>query len=263
VTCLSEVSSRERWLVAFLANLISSLATPTRPDEEPDWFGHAHAVLVDRLFRALRNGDEDLVAHIFPLFFSATLAARERVAMEVVQQDPTRLIAFVSEPYVDLLEVSGYALLFSELDGKNFWDTCRRTWEDYLNEKEEHAQLVQQLAAVLSARDKLLIAFIKPRDTERIERKQRFEQDLRSKGIVEERWYYQGDDDDGASPPAHPSPIIRVFAPTHDLPALFSDPEDLFVVEYLSKRREWQSELPRGARSIADRIEVERGDQSE
>jgi hypothetical protein len=249
---LSEVSLQERWLVALLANLTPSLAVLSRGDDEPDWFGHAYAILVDWLFRALQNGDEELFAYLFTAFFDAMFAARERVAAEVSKQDWRIMVAYVSEPLADLLEISGYALLFSELDGKNFWDTCCAKWDAYLEASPEHSVLVRQLAVTLDARDNLLLG-IKPRDIERTGRRQQFDHLLRSRGITDERW----SDPFGRrpAPAAHASPIVRVFAPA-DLGG-FEEPEDLFAVEYLSKRPEWQSKLTRRAESLAERLQWE------
>jgi len=251
----SQVSSQERWLVALLANLTPSLAATSRENDEPDWFGHAYSLLVERLFRGLRDGDEELFAHLFPAFFDAAFAARDRIAAELGKRDWHVLLAFVTEPLVDLLEISGYTLLFSELDGKNFWDNCHAKWDANLDAGPERGVLVQQLASALDAQDNLLLGMLKPRDIERTRRKQQFDQILRSRSITDERW--SDPFDERSDPPAHPSPIVRVFAPS-DL-AGFEDPEDLFTVEYLSKRPEWRFELTRRAESLAEQLERERG----
>jgi hypothetical protein len=165
------------------------------------------------------------------------------------------LLAFVTEPLIDLLEISGYALLFSELDGKHFWDNCHAKWDANLDAGPERAVLVQQLAGALDAQDNLLLGMLKPRDIERTRRKQQFDQILRSRSITDERW--SDPFDERSDPPAHPSPIVRVFAPS-DLAGL-EDPEDLFTVEYLSKRPDWQSQLTRRAESLAEQLQRERG----
>lgn len=235
-------------LVNLVAQLLLPLAGLRRADRDPDWFGQSYSMIVSRLYEAMERGDEDFFAAVFPQLFAAAFHARDRLVAELADRPPQTLIAFISEPLTDLLELSGYALLFTELSRKRFWDTCRTTWDSLLDDP-QHGHLVNAFGAVLTAREGIFA--IKPRDIERGGRKQSFDHLLRSQGITDHRWekpFWS----DQESTPAHPSAIIRAFAP-YDLGGLES-PEDLFVVEYLSLRPEWQSELSHRAASLQDQL---------
>ena len=254
----TELRVYERLLVALVAQLLSPLGVLTKTDADPDWFGQAYTLVVSRLFNAMEQGDEELFALVFPMFFDAAFRAKDRLGLELGGRPNTTVIAFVTEPLADLLEISGYALLFSELDATNLWDNCRRKWDDHLSD-EAHASVVTLLALALDARQGIFA--IKPRDVERGGRRQHFDSVLRSRGIVDDRWGGSFFGDQKPDGPAHASPIIRVFAP-HDLIGL-EDPEDVFVVEYLKQRPEWSADLTYRASSLEQQLQRERGTEPE
>jgi len=239
----------ERDLVSLVAQLLLPLASVERADPDPDWFGQSYSLIVSRLYDAMEGGDEEFFAAVFPQLFAAAFHARDRLVKELGDRPPQTLIAFISEPLTDLLELSGYAMLFTELSGQRFWDTCRTAWDALLGDP-QHGHLVNAFGAVLTAREGLFA--IKPRDIERIGRKQRFDHLLRSQGITDRRWERPFWSDEEETPPVHPSVIVRAFAP-YDLGGLES-PEDLFVVEYLTARPEWQSELPPRAAELREQL---------
>ena len=245
----------ERDLVGLVAQLLLPLASVRRGDPDPDWFGQSYSLIVSRLYNAMESGDEQFFAAVFPQLFAAAFHARDRLVKELGDRPPQTFIAFISEPLTDLLELSGYAILFTELSGQRFWDTCRTAWDALLGDP-QYGHLVNAFGAVLTAREALFA--IKPRDIERIGRKQRFDQLLRSQGITDHRWDRPFWSDEEETAPVHPSVIVRAFAP-YDLGGLES-PEDLFVVEYLAARAEWQSELPPRAAELREQLRRARED---
>lgn len=55
----------------------------------------------------------------------------------------------MTEPVEDLLGISGYALVYSELDKKNFWVVAKNYWEQYLSKVPDSAALVKFLINTL------------------------------------------------------------------------------------------------------------------
>ena len=134
-------------------------------------------------------------------------------------------------PLVDIVDLSGYALIYSELhQDPALWEDCRTVWDRYLG-AENGEQALRSVAAWI-AYENSRIGF-SPRGTVR----QRWERFL-SEALQElprgpargGRFYEPGE-------VQHPSPLIRHLAPDDDLIGmLHGDAIAVFVAIYLAKR---------------------------
>jgi hypothetical protein len=223
------IAELRKRLIIILAESIGQLALLETSDRLPDFFGHAYSVLADECFYAALTADDDLFLQLFPPFFAATFAATRRLQQKFIG-DQTR-IAFAVEPIVDVIAISGYALVLADLhEKKAFSDVAKTCWDNYLAKivtDDERRQLLTLLCAVTEP--SMAIA---PRDILRTRWKQACRDLLIKKNILPEdrlwsRRRYK------SSVISHPSPLVRAFADGIDL---MTDSRDVFLLIYVFAR---------------------------
>ena len=101
---------------------------------EPDLFGHARTVLVDEAFRATLRSDAEAVRAILSSTFQVCILSYDMFYKRVdAERESSYLHAQLlaaTDPLVDLLELSGYALLASELGHPQVWNAFEALWSD-------------------------------------------------------------------------------------------------------------------------------------
>ena len=142
--------------------------------------------------------------------------------------------AFTS-PILDLIELSGYAKLFSELHHEPLlWQTCTQRWDKYLQPPHQREQL-EWLGAVISYNRSLFA--ITPRSIIRTSWKMRFDLALRNlprtysskrsklpqRSIVDDQFV------------DHPSLLIKVIGGNNPNYPSFYDGADVFVELFLAE----------------------------
>ena len=147
----------------------------------------------------------------------------------------------ITNPLVDLLELSGYALISSELGPglDRAWTVCRDTWDAHFAAVPDAAAVAHALAVTLDIHD---MPAIVPGDILRTSRGQRYEAYLARKlGL--------GDSPFDRHRVRHASPIVEVATEV-----LGPEAASIFVVEYLAPRFPPGTPLPRKCRFVAESL---------
>ncbi len=145
------------------------------------------------------------------------------------------------------MELSGYALLMSELDAPGIWPDVRAVWDGIFSHGTAPA-LAGHLSAVLSAHENLFA--ITSGGVGRTERKLALARLMSERGIVSRAGMW-GE----PSTPEPDSPIVGVFAPW-DLGLIQPELADLFVVRYLKQRPDMADlQIPRGAEMLQESLD--------
>ena len=245
-------SQLEDRLLLRLAAVIDDLPADRHDRSGPDLFGQAYKRLFDASFQAILDGNQDLARTLFPRALAAAESARGRLIKDLSDQRARDQLIFGTEPLVDMMELSGYALLMQEVDGAGIWDDVRTFWDKLMSEPHE-VPLHALLPAVLSARQGIFM--LTTGGMERTGRRMRLDHLLRDRGVVSDQHGLPFMDDEPEL--GHPSAIVEVFAP-EDLGG-FGDLEDLFLVEYVFKRPEAAgTKMPRNADLLRESIELAR-----
>lgn len=203
----------------------------------------------------MATGNEALFRELFPSFFLCWPATVNRVGAALKDQDERAFLVYSTEPTVDVLELSGYALLYTELDGKSYWDIVKSLWDDYCAQVPDPQALLKLISTTANYRQSLFA--ILPRDLLRSAWRQDFQQRLRILGVLEDgplpsRFGYRDDS------PKHASRLIRVLVRGGEF-SFFEDAQDVFLVGYLMERPEAAGiELPPRARNFAEALEREK-----
>lgn len=224
----AEVERVRQQLLVASANCTTSLAKLPRIEEFPDYFGQIYSILASECFQAMQSGNSALFEKIFPSFFDASLAARDRLLRSLKGRDSNTVILFSVEPLLDLLELSGYALVSSELDKKSYGQVVERVWDEFFARLKDPKSIVEFITSILSFRESQF--GLMPRDILRTSWKQSFERRLRELGLIGDMF-----GDPRVTRTRHPSKIIRALVRPR---VIVSDARHVFLVVYLSKRPE-------------------------
>lgn len=209
------------------AELIPRLWNTKEPDPDmPDFFGGAVHRTGEACYEALKIGDVDTFNTLFRSYFLGILGVFESLKLEVQGWDElSSAITWMSEPILDLFDISGYAYVYAEYHNKpELWTGCKNTWDTYLTNMPQQLQSF----AVISNYHQTPRGVITPRDT------------LRS------RWHIsmaqllndlpRQDTNDFYSQPSvqHESELIRNIAPwDNTMPFTHADAIDVFTIKYL------------------------------
>ncbi len=222
------VGAVRRRLIAALGKAATHLEPRSGVADMPDYFGQAYSLLAQEAYSAMARGEEGGFAEVFRPFFGMAFSAHTHLIKQGEGADGGTVALLSTQPLIDLLELSGYALIYSALDGRGHWDIARARWDSYLTRVPDASAVIKRLEATLAYRESVF--GLLPRDLIRTTWKQDFERRCRERGLsIGLSSAFSGWPDE---PPPHPHPIIRALMRG----GLFSDPRAVFVVCYLMQR---------------------------
>src|SRR6202034_445323 len=114
---------------------IFDLAPKEMGRDIPDYLGQAVHRSGEACFEALAQNDPELFRQLFGPYFFGVFAVIERLRPQVADwSDIGTALTWMTEPLIDLIDLSGYALIFSEYHAnQTLWDECRDIWNAYLD----------------------------------------------------------------------------------------------------------------------------------
>ncbi|MGA4212517.1 hypothetical protein ACI2UO_11665 [Ralstonia nicotianae] len=215
-------------LLKAMSALETRLSGLERPPTYPDYAGQFLHFSGEAVLDALIDEDIDLLQDIFARYFAGCLTQFTKMQPK---DGPdwlvTQNLRIASAAVLDLMDVSGYALLLSELYGNTaLWTIVCSTWNRYLTES-------GSIGAVVA-----LVNFVeaglggKPRDILRIRWQRQVEGQLAHlprRPVDDGVWYVMNETE-----PVHTSRLVRVIASR--VGALNYDGSDIFVALYLARR---------------------------
>ncbi|MGF6976571.1 hypothetical protein QFZ94_005021 [Paraburkholderia sp. JPY465] len=180
------------------------------------------------MLEALLDQDTELLGDVFARYFPGCLAQFGKLqSNDGPDWQVTQNLRLAVAPVLDLMEVSGYALLLSEYHGNRaLWSIVRATWERHLTDS-------RRLAGIVA-----LVNFIesgfgaKPRDILRMRWQRRVEgklEQLPREPVKDESWYIAS-----KTKAVHASPLVRAMASRAH--SLSFEGIDLFVGLYLARK---------------------------
>lgn len=224
---------RER-LIVLLAQCLPELGTGEHLDRLPDYFGEAYSFVADACFDAALRGQRSVYLELFPRFFQAALRASERLRVKFGGDE--RRAVLVLEPLADLMSLSGYSLVFSELNNASITPIVEAGWKAYfasLPSNEARKALIDLLCAVVMPS----LQFTS-REMLRSRWKQACRGWLREKGFISDTLSSRVRPRVRVS---HPSALVRAFVDRNDISV---DGEDVFLAQYVFALPEAQSVKP-------------------
>lgn len=209
-----------------MAAAIPALAEQPNTKELPDYLGQAVHWSGDGAFGALVDNDEDLFRDLFPAYFVGALHIVERLRPQVsAWTNTSSAVTWMSEPVIDLIDISGYAMIYGEYHANPaLWTICQTPWDTYLSGTNANT-MVAFLATVCGHHQRLFA--ISPRSILRTRREMITTELL---GALPGQPSQDQFDDPAV---VHASALIRQVAPRgfHLMP--YYDARDVFIVRYL------------------------------
>ncbi len=211
-----------------MSGLQTQLSELERPPTYPDYAGQFLHFSGEAVLDALIDEDVYLLQDIFARYFVGCLT-------QFTKMQPgdgpawlvTQNLRIASAPVLDLMDVSGYALLLSELhENTALWTVVRSTWDRYLTENGKIGAIVALVNFVESGFGG------KPRDILRIRWQRQVEGKLAQlprRPVVGDAWYMTNETE-----AMHTSRLVQVIASRAG--ALSYDGNDIFVALYLARK---------------------------
>lgn len=246
--CFRRIADLRKEVVANLATCVPALSSLPESKWLLDLFGQAYSVLADACFSALLEEDDAAFGQLFPVFFNTALSAHDRV-IERKKGRVHGLFKLAMGPCGDLLAISGYALLTTELNGKSFAATVTARWNEYFKSVGDAAKAGTLIETFAAGTD--VLAGMSPRELLRYQWSSAYNGFLTRKGFRVGRGLYAGDIPDRS----HPSNILRAYVMRA---GMLCDAEDVFLALDLFKRPEAEGlEMPHQVESFRHGVEVE------
>lgn len=214
--------------------------------DEPDFFGRANALLVDDVFQAVLRDDPEQIRAVFPSAFQSALQvyAKRRSNLDANAEPHLfqRQINSVVDPIMDLLELSGYALLADELGRPQAWQEFERVWSVYLGDNADFVAIVFTLLRLQESS----LGFIRS-DISRTKREMKFWQTMLGDDLNKIRNRY------GMTRRPHKSILVELTAFSSGL----YDPGVAFVCLYLRPMYSGDGDLPEKVRGFQEALDRE------
>jgi hypothetical protein len=199
--------------------------SPTPEEDLPDYFGQAFTFGVEACYQACEDNDTERFKNIFPSVFVGSIVAFNTTRDDTKDWLEQSKIVFSSEPLTDLIEISGYAKLYSELYGnQSLWEACQGVWERYLSQ-EESGQILRIIVSTNAYRKGLFL--LMPKGILRTNWEIGFRRKMVELGLVSEEDVLTYRDRPVVD---HASKLIRFIARRAILPI---HADDVFFVTYL------------------------------
>ncbi len=222
----ARVEKRDRSLSRRLADLLPRLGALSHDDTLPDHFGMAYTKTAEELVLALTQRDLSLFKQLFPIFLAAVQITPARLLSAGRITNPTWLEAVLRDPFIDLSDISGLAVLIAELGyGDDFESATFASWDALLADDRNSPRLLD----ILSQLDSPSMFVVSPRSLARMRWKQE------ALALFPE---VNMDDASEQEPStANRRPLAAAFAP--QMSVSIYELRDLFTIRYLLKRTDW------------------------
>lgn len=134
-------------VLAHLGEVVGQLR-PDHSKTEPDYFGETLFTLIHHTERAIADGNAGIVQRVFPSILTASLKLHWHVVL--TYRPPTyEFTSWVFNPILDLLDLSGLAILYEELGSEGSAEPVRQTWRAWCNSHESPGDSAKAVLDIL------------------------------------------------------------------------------------------------------------------
>ncbi len=221
-----QVKHQRSEIIKRLADVIPELR-PESSKSRPDFFGEALYRLVHYTEEAIREGDEPLVKSVFPNVLAAGIAF-EGYAVATYKPPTYQFNAAVFDPMIDLLELSGLAIIYETIRGDRSADPVRQCWKAYIQSTQDPEVFAKSLLDIAEGGFSFGIS-------QRAFTRTEWESPL-SKKIIESSLarpeYYPIFN---VPPPKWNAPtLIKILGISRSMPSIYIKPHTIFTAEVIA-----------------------------
>lgn len=222
------IASVHESLISILAQCLPGLSSDTEVSGRPDYFGQAYNTVCQSCHDALCENRPDLFAVLFPPLFESALRGHDNLRKILKDRDLSQAVAWASEPLLDIMALSGYAQLYSDLHRNPvLWTLCEAVWLDFLKLSTDAHAKIEFLANCQDSRRHVFRLY--PRDVLRTAWAISMNQQLEKAGLLSASDLY-GDRDNRRVAQAW-TPLLRAYCRQGHHPGW--DVIDVFLITFL------------------------------
>lgn len=222
-----ELIGQNNELLFLLSQCIPKYPKKLFSEDFPDYLGLAVHTSGEALFDALDNNNHTLFEKIFPNYFLGILEIHDRLLNRNPLWTPREKLAALSEPFLDLIDLSGYAYIYSEYHQNSmFWKACKDLWDRFLSSVDTERILNQFASEIYHSKHLFAIT---ARSLTRTNWEIRLNGSL-SKFPRKIKWVHSFH---ALNILEHPSRLIRVLGGTDDFRFNYYHAADIFIDLYL------------------------------
>ncbi|MCA9366194.1 hypothetical protein KC722_01295 [Candidatus Kaiserbacteria bacterium] len=201
--------SKEKTVSEILVLLLPRIQTLVTTDEVPDYFSHALRIGIEECYEACADNDHERFARLFPVVLNASIIHQQRTRDEIdAWGEEESKIIYSTEPLVNLFELSGFAILYSELhSNEELRNVVETAWNTYFQSIPDARAAIGFILAIHIYRHNIFK--IMPDAYLRAAWQQRFNHEMAELGLRVFPDIRQPFDDEE---PAHESELIRYLS---------------------------------------------------
>ena len=134
---------RKKRLLQMMSRDATALSLQTRPETYPDFAGQFLHTVGEALFVAMEENDTATVQQLFPDFFNSSLLQFNHLLTtdNLPEWQATIAMKVAVAPVLDLMDLTGYCILFSEFYGNpTLYERVKEIWDTYFEAKSKEGK---------------------------------------------------------------------------------------------------------------------------
>jgi hypothetical protein len=247
---LSKVEVSRVRIVRLLAETVPDLCAMPADGATPDLLGQARAWIAEELISMMERKQQQGFPELFLAYFNASLAIYGHFVDLAQQPGQEDFVRVAMDTILDVMDISGLAYIFSELDNNKFNKLVAVAWDAYFDRASDKAAIVRALYSSIAARFRLPI--LSSSAMQRQEWGRRLATAMAERGINIEHDHGSYFDRHRRAP--HPSVVVESLAVMFGHP--IGHPHEYFAALYIAQRAEANGiELPRSVKQCMESME--------
>ncbi|MFA5422363.1 MAG: hypothetical protein WC374_00705 [Phycisphaerae bacterium] len=247
---LEKLEKARMKILKLLAEIVPYLCSASIEDTLPDLLGQSRAWIAEELYSMMERKQISGFPELFISYFNASITIQKQFIGVAQKPEKRDYIRAVEDIMIDLMDISGLALLFSELDDTKFYNVIKPAWDLYLDKVSDKKKILELFFDVINS--KFSLPIFSPSAMQRQEWSRRFANALADRGIKTDiSW---GPFDRSEYKP-HPNAVIESIRVSFG--HISEDPHIYFAALYLSQREEAKDlEIPYIVKQCMDSIQM-------
>ena len=122
--------------------------SPNGSKAVPDYFGQVLYTLTHWAEQAIADGDEELIGRIFPSILHATMTLHDYM-LQTYRPPTYEVTPGIYNPLLDILELSGLALVYEAIRGDQSANPVRQSWHNWINASQQPEAVATRIFYIL------------------------------------------------------------------------------------------------------------------
>ena len=229
----NKLESFEERLYISLAQAYPLIVKISHNRKLPDYVGYSYTLLIEKAIYSLQIRNENLFKVIITTLINTFHLTRAKLLQDFAGLSDKEKSILLSEQIIDLLEISGLAYVYSELDDKKHWEIARSSWDALFKSVAKEVDFAQLLVKTVDYYKSQFAMY--PKSIVRTEWKTMLRHKGMEMGLLRHERYGPRIYDHREETMAHPNPVIRELFNGSDI---YYDAADVFFIVYLMERPE-------------------------